>query len=558
MRAKCFCSSRPRGRFAIRGEIIPGKALSDIEKALAASWKKRQGNPDTVELTEILIEASDDSRGLRGVRTADVRFSYPVSVLVGKNGSGKTTILHLAGLAYGAPDGSGVNDYRFNDFFSLAYRETPFTGFKLTWRFSGTAVDDLVAKRRSAKKWMHYERRPRRAAKFVGLSRISAPSESSAHKRAFAFAPDGRVPLNDQSREYLSRILAAKYDVAETQRRGRYELPLLRSSSEYSGFNMGTGEGALVSILTELQTISDGGLLLIEEVELGLHPSACRELAKVLIEAAKKRALQIICTSHSEMFIDALPRESRILVSKNSAGDLHSFTGATTRTAISGISGQNLPELTVVCEDTIAEKLIMLRLEAALRRKVKVVTFGSKDQLCRAARTLSQAAPSAPLLIVWDSDATDKQLRDSYKSAQLQDSLGIARTEWYRLPSGSNPDGSDITVDGKTLAPELAIKETLLRNVDARDEAAQALIVGADELRMALKSATLASGSHHDLFHEIASAVALDVGEVCSALIKAYLSRVRMDPLVEQIARMLSGDYRSFHVPEAAGGVASD
>jgi hypothetical protein len=43
-------------------------------------------------------------------------------------------------LAYGAPDGSGATAYRFNDFFSLAYRETPFTGFKLTWRFSGTSV----------------------------------------------------------------------------------------------------------------------------------------------------------------------------------------------------------------------------------------------------------------------------------------------------------------------------------------------------------------------------------------------------------------------------------
>jgi hypothetical protein len=312
--------------------------------------------------------------------------------------------------------------------------------------------------------------------------------------------------------------------------------------------------GALVSILTELQTIADGGLLLIEEVELGLHPSACRELAKVLIETAKKKALQIICTSHSEIFIDELPRDSRILVAKNSTGELQSFTGATTRTAISGISDQNLPELTVICEDTIAEKVITLRLEAALRRKVRVLTFGSKDQLCRVARTLSQAAPSTPLLIVWDSDATDKEVRDSYKSAQLQNSPGISRTEWYRLPSGANPDGSDISVDGKMLAPELAIKETLLRNAEVLDATAQALVMDVDELRLALKSAVLATGSHHNLFREIASAVALDMSEVSSALIKAYLSKVRMDPLVEQIARMLSGDYREFVLPEAAGG----
>ncbi|MEN4473124.1 ATP-dependent nuclease [Mycolicibacterium cosmeticum] len=554
-RPQVFCCQR--GLTAVRGEIIPGKALSDVEKTLASSWKKSQTKPDTVELTEILIEASDESLGLRGIRSADIRFNYPISVLVGKNGSGKTTILHLAGLAYGAPDGSGASDYRFNDFFSLAYREAPFTGFKLTWRFSGAAVDDLVATRKSAKKWMHYERRPRRAVKFVGLSRISAPSESPAHKRAFSSVPDARVVLDARSREYLSRILAANYEIAETQQRGRYELPRLRSVSDYSGFNMGTGEGALVSILTELQTIAPGGLLLIEEVELGLHPSACRELAKVLVDAAKRKALQIICTSHSEMFIDELPRDARVLVSKTSTGELISFAGATTRTAISGISDQNLPELTIICEDTIAEKLITLRLEAQLRRKVRVLTLGSKDQLCRAARTLSQAAPATPLLIVWDSDATDKEVRDSYRSAQLENSPGISRTEWFRLPSGSNPDGSSITIDGKMLPPELAIKETLLRNAEALEEAADALAIKVDELRLALMSAVLAAGSHHNLFREIAATVALDVGEVSSVLIKAYLSKVRMESLVEQISRMLGGEYRPFVCPEADGGPIS-
>lgn len=470
-------------------------------------------------------------------------------MLVGKNGSGKTTILHLAGVAYGAPEGSTIGDYRFANFFSLAYRETPFTGFKMSWRFSGTAVDDLVATRRSTKKWMHYERRPRRPVKFVGLSRISAPSESPAHARAFSAAPEGRVVLDQDSREYLSRILATRYNGAETQQRGRYELPRLRSESDYSGFNAGTGEAALVSILTELQTIPRGGLLLIEEVELGLHPSACRELAKILVEAAKKKALQIICTSHSDRFIDTLPRAARILISKTSNGVLQSFTGATTRTAIAGISDEHLPELTVVCEDAVAEKLIKLRIGAAERRRIRVLTFGSKDQLCRAARTLSQAAPANPILIVWDSDATDREIRKSYKSAEFEKSPGLSRTEWYRLPSGACPDGSALIIEGKPLPPEMAIKETLLCNDDAMELAAGALLVDAADLRLALNSAVVASGSHHNLFREIASSVALDPDEVSSALIKAYLTKARMDDLVEQIARMLSGDYRDFSCP---------
>jgi hypothetical protein len=35
---------------------------------------------------------------------------------------------------------------------------------------------------------------------------------------------------------------------------------------------------------------------------------------------------------------------------------------------------------------------------------------------------------------------------------------------------------------------------------------------------------------------------------------RAYLTKVRMNPLVEQIERMLGGEYREFVCPEEGGG----
>ncbi len=90
---------------------------------------------------------------------------------------------------------------------------------------------------------MHYERRPKRPVRFVGISRIAAPAESSAHRRAFSSEASESLPLNHDFTLYLSEVLATDYSSASTDHSGRYDLPRFSpaSAAPYSGFNMGTG-----------------------------------------------------------------------------------------------------------------------------------------------------------------------------------------------------------------------------------------------------------------------------------------------------------------------------
>lgn len=77
----------------------------------------------------------------------------------------------------------------------------------------------------------------------------------------------------------------------------------------YSYKSISLGQDSLSSILTavisfkklkrELGDQYHGGILVIDEVDACLHPSAQRNLLEVLDAAAKKLDLQIICTSHS-------------------------------------------------------------------------------------------------------------------------------------------------------------------------------------------------------------------------------------------------------------------
>lgn len=59
-----------------------------------------------------------------------------------------------------------------------------------------------------------------------------------------------------------------------------------------------------------IENISDQGLVLIEEIENGLHPLATARLVDYLIDVANRKNVQVIFTTHSEYAIAPLPAEA--------------------------------------------------------------------------------------------------------------------------------------------------------------------------------------------------------------------------------------------------------
>lgn len=73
----------------------------------------------------------------------------------------------------------------------------------------------------------------------------------------------------------------------------------------------GMSDGTLrfVAIATALLTLPEHSLLVIEEVDNGLHPSRAEELVKMLRELGKERSIDVLCTTHNPVLIDALGLE---------------------------------------------------------------------------------------------------------------------------------------------------------------------------------------------------------------------------------------------------------
>ncbi len=80
--------------------------------------------------------------------------------------------------------------------------------------------------------------------------------------------------------------------------------------SKVSARSLSDGTLRFLGILTALLTAPEHTLVLIEEVENGLHPTRVRLLTEILESAASKRNVQVLATSHSPTVLRALSAES--------------------------------------------------------------------------------------------------------------------------------------------------------------------------------------------------------------------------------------------------------
>jgi hypothetical protein len=93
---------------------------------------------------------------------------------------------------------------------------------------------------------------------------------------------------------------------------GHSEIFFVGRSGEnrYSEFHFGAGESSIIRMVSAIEAASTNSLILIEEIENGLHPVATRRMVEYLIDAAERRSIQAIFTTHSDYALSPLPNEA--------------------------------------------------------------------------------------------------------------------------------------------------------------------------------------------------------------------------------------------------------
>ena len=336
-----------------------------INKPLRQVWDNLQGKKPSLShfLSDVRLH------GIRGINDLRVVFDYPVSVIAGGNASGKSTVLFAAACAYKVP-GAGIKDFVPSTLFP-DYR--PKLGSHADHK--GTVeleFNYVIPEGRAYMRWRRSQSwnrsfggrkkasQPERDVYLRTLSNLSHPSEvrSVLTMSRLTSAPQ-KTTLTPLQIEFSQQILPFKYrDVVELSS-GNKNLMFAsqEGGAEYSELHMAAGERSILRISQDVAQRKDA-LILIDEVETGLHPWVQQLLMLHLQRLALRNDLQIIVTSHSPVVLNSVPSNGRIFLERDDAGEVSLHRSAYRDVIQDALYGRSDETLNLLCEDETAEAIL--------------------------------------------------------------------------------------------------------------------------------------------------------------------------------------------------------
>ena len=390
--------------------------MANYKNELQASFQaaRRHSNYGNV-ITSMVV------KGFRNHVDTHIEIESPVTAFCGVNGTGKSTLLQLAAASY---DGITKPRVYISSFILAGHWDTkPFSesaSMEICYAEPVSASGKIEEKKltisRSGSSWAGYDRQPIRDLLYLGLGfHIPLSERDSGFKEMFEeenFQIEDEIMIENIILENVSKILLCGYDEAHVltirKKWGKSCANIINTKRcegpKYSEANMGSGEARLYALVMKMETVPEKSLVLIEEPETSLHPSAQFELGKYFAEVAKRRGLQIMMTTHSEYLLLALPQKSRIFLKREGAA-IKPIPGICVRQAISMMDEIAFPSLYILVEDDVAEAIVKELLRKHDEDFLKTVRFfvsGDKDKISTVMHVLQDLR--MPICAVRDGD----------------------------------------------------------------------------------------------------------------------------------------------------------
>jgi len=271
-------------------------------------------------------------KGLRGFEEEGIinlaipngKYGSGLTILVGPNNSGKSTIIE----AFSAASIAGSSTYK-NQSFTEEMRNKKDDNISIKIFDEADGVYEISNNKSSLKcetgGWSSLNKKSCEDV-FILPSRRSFdpyyegnPFEAGSRERytdCMKLSPNrgsklplffSRISKAEQRREYFDRVMSEVLDPLpewELDRNGSGDYYIKFIYDGISHISDGVGDG-LLSIFFIVDALYDsrkGGIIVIDEPELSLHPSLQKKLSKLFADYARDR--QIIIATHSPYFID--------------------------------------------------------------------------------------------------------------------------------------------------------------------------------------------------------------------------------------------------------------
>lgn len=363
----------------------------------------------------------------RMFRDAFFSLNFPVTVIAGTNGSGKTSLLLSLAMAYGWPNASSVLHPRrlFPVFQDPSNPDDSYIDNVGHPKFT---YDHFIGKEtmkntidKTNVNWRTYQKLSRP----VHVQSIFAMTDHTCRSNVGSFCkrlrqqgdipPDylkvlGGIlprPISYQSVQIYANANGQRFAVAR------------RGDVAYSEFNMAAGERMVLHLVDQLSAL-DNALVLIDEIETALHPSLQARVMRLLMDLSLRRKIQFVVTSHSEAVIDSVPEEARIFLS-------YSEAEGSQRILVRDIIERALYDrarrrIKIICEDVVAKAILTSVLEPIFRQEkmdyaqIDVGHDTGKDEFPAHVRALDLVGVMPDCLLVLDGDGAavrDKILQEA-------------------------------------------------------------------------------------------------------------------------------------------------
>lgn len=419
-------------------------------------------------------------RNFRMFKDLQVELPFPVAVIAGANGSGKTSLLLSLAMGYGwetargfkskhhpkrlFPEYSGADDAFADDpghpefTYTHVTRSSTFQCFvdrpRVNWRASFKSIG-----------------RPIHIQSLFSLSDHTSRNNVNQFCKRLNF--DSEIPadylklLSDMLPPPISYDAIRIYTNLNQQRFAVAR----RGTAAYSEFNMAAGERIVLHLVDQLRDPAlDGALVLIDELETALHPSLQRIVMRYLLDLSLRRQMQIVVTSHSEEVIDSVPEEARVFLSYDP--DRGAQQVAVRDIIERALYGQARRKLKIICEDEIAKQVLTSflapifvdeRLDFA---QIDVGHDTGKDEFPAHVRALDLVGVLSDCVFVLDGDAG--AVRDKILTAATANQRSAPAI--LLLPGARGPEAwlwSAVRAAPERLAQQLRLDPALLAQVVA-------------------------------------------------------------------------------------------
>lgn len=505
--------------------------------------RKRFANDNAHALLQRIVLTEGVMRGLNAL---DITFQYPITAIAGKNGAGKSTILALACCAYhNAKKGFKLPKrqntyYTFSDFFVQHVEEISPQGIEIeyyivhnSWKKSASVPDGVgvgMQRRRKNKggRWNDYANRVRKNVVFLGIERIVPHSErSQSRSYSKVFSDAATKGWEDKVKDAVGFVLNRSYDKFRYLEYSKYSLPIVQvGDAIYSGFNMGAGENALFEIFATIYSCGPGALLVMDEVELGLHAEAQRRFIERLKDVCLETHTQVICTTHSREIFDCLPYDARFFV-ETVNGKTKITEAISSDFAFAKMAALPSAEVELLVEDEVAKTILLTCLPTTLRSRLTPHIIGSATALARQLAAIYVRGETKPTLAIFDGDQRAKEADNFEHAKNMCENPKEDFTSWFAscidyLPGDSWPENwlvQRATECLNTLATMLTCEEDTLKDI----------------LEYALQA-----GKHNE-FYEISKQLGME-RDMCLQMFAAVVCKAtteELKPIVDHIAKAL-------------------